>query len=312
MKHAIRPTALSAAAMALAILAAPLAQAQSDGSGYSVHSKTPAENPPASAEPPAEPAPEAAAPQEAPAEGDPAATAEGAAPGETPAAGEPEAGAQTAAQPGEESNPLGVSSGWDAQFGTAPPQTSRFTSSPEQVEIVEKVNAYFNTMTNLEGLFLQTDANDDRKKGKFFLERPGKVLFDYDRPSRMKIISDGKYLAIENHDLKTADRYPLDSTPFRLLLKEKVDLVRDARIIAIDQGENIVVLTVEDKESRGGQIRLFFEWPELQLREWIITDAQGLNTRIELAELENDKEADPKLFKFSADIGLPSFKGSGN
>ena len=311
MKHAIRPTALSAAAMALAILAAPLAQAQSDGSGYSVHSKTPAQTPPASAEPPAEPAPEAAAPQEAPVEGDPAATAEGAAPAEA-TADEPEAGAQTAAQPGEESNPLGVSSGWDAQFGTAPPQTSRFTGSPEQVETVNTVNTYFNTMTNLEGLFLQTDANNERKKGKFFLERPGKVLFDYDRPSRMKIISDGKYLAIENHDLKTTERYPLDSTPFRLLLKDEVDLVRDARIIAIDQGENIVVLTVEDKESRGGQIRLFFDWPDLQLREWIITDAQGLNTRIELAELENDKAADPKLFKFSPDIGLPTFKGSGN
>jgi outer membrane lipoprotein-sorting protein len=303
--------------MAFAILAAPLAQAQSDGSGYSVHSKTPAENPPASAEPPAEadpaePASEAAAPQQAPAEGDPAATAEGAAPAEAPAEAEPEAGAQTAAQPGEESNPLGVSSGWDAQFGTTPPQTSRFTGSPEQVEIVEKVNAYFNTMTNLEGLFLQTDANDERKKGKFFLERPGKVLFDYARPSRMKIISDGEYLAIENHDLRTSDRYPLESTPFRLLLKEKVNLVQDARIIAIDQGESIVVLTVEDKESRGGQIRLFFDSPDLQLREWIITDAQGLNTRIELAELENDKEADPKLFEFSKDIGLPNFKGSGN
>lgn len=308
MKHAIRPTALSAAMMALAILAAPLAQAQNDGSGYSVHSKTAPADPPATAEPPAD----AAASQEAPATGDQAATPESAAPADAPATEEPAAGTQTAAQPGEESNPLGVSSGWDAQFGTTPPQTSRFTGAPEQVEIIDKVNAYFNTMTNLEGLFLQTDANDERKKGKFYLERPGKVLFDYARPSRMKIISDGEYLAIENHDLKTADRYPLESTPFRLLLKDKVDLARDARIIAIDQGENIVVLTVEDKENRGGQIRLFFDWPDLQLREWIITDAQGLNTRIELAELENDKAANPKLFEFSKDIGLPQFKGSGN
>ncbi len=312
MKKVIRPAVLPAAVLTLAMASAPYAFAQSSGAGYSVHSKTTPSEPPAAAPQPTEPAaqPEAAAPpQQAPAAAEPpAAQAEGAAP---PAEGEQQPGAQAAAP--NESNPLGVSNGWDTKFGVSPPQTSQYTGAPEQVAIIDKINAYFNDMKNLEGDFLQTDADNSHKKGRFFIERPGKVRFDYALPSRQKIISNGKYLAIEDHDLNTADRYPLDSTPFRLLLKERVDLAEDAQIIALDAGENIVVLTVEDKESRGGgQIRLFFDWPQTQLREWIITDAQGLNTRIQLAELETNKDADPKLFTFSQEIGMPKFRGSNN
>jgi outer membrane lipoprotein-sorting protein len=297
MKHAFGSAVLSAAILALAVLAAPLASAQ----GTSVHSKTPATTPPAAQQP--APPPAEAAPAPAP-EAKPEVPPQAAAPQPQP---EP---APQAAAP--ETNPLGVG-GWDAQFGTTPPQTSQFTGAPEQVALVDKINGYFNTIKNLEGRFVQTDANDARKKGKFFIERPGKVRFDYGPPSRQKIISNGEYLAIEDHDLRTTDRYPLDSTPFRLLLKEKVDLANDARIIALDVGENLVVLTVEDKEARGGgQIRLFFDWPSVQLKEWIITDAQGLNTRIQLAELQTNKEADPKLFTFSKELGLPQFKGGSN
>lgn len=316
MKREIRPAVLPAAALAIALLAAPCVQAQT---GYSVHNKTPAATPPAEPEA-AEPAPQTqtqpAAPEASPPAGEPSGQAAATAPTTTAPAtapATPEAQTEPGAQANApaEPNALGAADGWDTQFGTAPPQSSRFSGAPEQIAIVEKINAYFNELKNLEGQFLQTDADDSRKKGRFFIERPGKVLFDYAPPSAQKIISNGEYLAIENHDLNTTDRYPLESTPFRLLLKETVNLAVDAQIVALDVGENIVVLTVEDKEARGGgQIRLFFDWPEIQLKEWIITDAQGLNTRIELAALETNKETDPNLFKFSPGIGLPKFQGS--
>lgn len=160
----------------------------------------------------------------------------------------------------------------------------------------------------MQGLFLQTDADNTQKRGHFYFERPGKVRFDYSNPSKQKIISDGKYLAIEDHDLKTSDRYPLESTPFRMLLAKEVDFIRDARILGLDETPDTVILTVEDKsEDAGGQIRLFFSKPDLLLKEWLITDAQGLTTKIELQNLELNKTVSADLFKFS-DIGLPNFK----
>jgi outer membrane lipoprotein-sorting protein len=267
---------LSCAALAIT-LAGPAAFAQ----GSSTINKTPG---------PAPVAPPAAAPAPAPAAPAPAAQAP--------------APAQQAAAP--QPNPLGA--GWSAKFGTGNSQDSSFTASPEQMAVVDKINGYFNNMTNLEGTFQQTDADEKRKKGKFFIERPGKLRFDYSLPSKQKIISDGKYLAIEDHDLNTTDRYPLNSTPFRLLLSQNVDLVRDARILALDVGQDVVVITVEDKQSdTGGQIRLFFDYPELKLKEWIISDPQGLNTRIQVADVELNKAVDAKVFKFSPDIGMPKF-----
>lgn len=318
MIQTIRPALLPAATLLLVMAAAPLALAQNSGDGYSVHTKTKPGTPPeANAQSQADGAETQAA--AAPDDAEQAPKVDNAQPapeseGTLSASGEPEGEGVTGDQAAAfgESNALGVTEGWGAEFGTAPPQTSKYTGAPEQEAIVEQINQYFNTMTNLEGRFLQTDANDERKLGEFYLQRPGKVLFDYSPPSRQKIISNGEYLAIENHDLKTSDRYPLESTPFKLLLKEEVNLQKDANIVALDVGENIVVLTVEDKEDRSGQIRLFFEWPELQLKEWIITDAQGLNTRIQLAELETNKDVDPELFTFSKEIGLPKFRGGSN
>jgi outer membrane lipoprotein-sorting protein len=274
---------LTCAALTVA-LSAPAALAQ--GGGTSTVVKTPGPVPVPVPAPQAAPAP---APQP-----------------EAPAAQAPAAGAGQVQAAAPQPNPLGA--GWSTKFGTGTPDSTGFTGSPEQMAMIDKINAYFNNMSNLEGTFLQTDADEKRKKGKFFIERPGKLRFDYALPSKQKIISDGKYLAIEDHDLNTTDRYPLDSTPFRLLLTKNVDLVRDARIISLDTGKDVVVITVEDKQSdTGGQIRLFFEWPELKLKEWIISDPQGLNTRIQVADVELNKAVDPKVFKFSPDLGMPKF-----
>ncbi len=84
---------------------------------------------------------------------------------------------------------------------------------------VAEINDYFNTMDDLQGTFRQTDARDQKLKGKFFIKRPGKFRFAYGAPSRLVILSDGSLLSYEDYDLKSVDRYPLESTPFKILLR---------------------------------------------------------------------------------------------
>ncbi len=214
----------------------------------------------------------------------------------------------TAAKP-PTASPVGAGNGWDTK--TQEPVSvsgEQVVQDSNAIAVVQKINAYFNDLKDLQGTFLQTDPDTKQKKGKFYFERPGKVRFDYAPPNPQKIISDGKYLAIEDHDLKTSDRYPLESTPFRMLLAKDVDFLRDARILGLDQGQDVVILTVEDRsEKASGQIRLFFSWPDVKLKEWIITDPQGLNTRIEILSSEANKSVSADLFKFS-DIALPTFR----
>ncbi len=211
----------------------------------------------------------------------------------------PAAPAPQPAAPARPGSPVGgASTPWRTDL--AKPQASVADSD---LQIVEKINAYFNGMTSLSGAFLQTDPDTKQKRGKFYMARPGKVRFDYAPPSQLKIISNGQYLAIEDHDLNTSDRYPIDMTPFRLLLSETVDLVKDANILGVEQGANDVVVTVEDRKGGSGRIRLFFNKADMSLKEWTITDAQGLDTRVQVANLEQNKELAPELFEFSKTLG---------
>jgi outer membrane lipoprotein-sorting protein len=108
-------------------------------------------------------------------------------------------------------------------------------------------------------------------------------------------------LAIEDQSANTRETYPLDVTPFKLLLSEKVDLAVDARILGVEQGPELTVLTVEDKNGDSpGRIRLFFNKADMSLKEWIITDAQGQDTRIEVSEVEQNKKVAENLFIISA------------
>ena len=58
----------------------------------------------------------------------------------------------------------------------------------------------------MQGSFLQTGADNRRMKGKFYLSRPGRFRFDYARPSRQIVVSDGRYLAIQDLDLNNEDQ----------------------------------------------------------------------------------------------------------
>jgi outer membrane lipoprotein-sorting protein len=170
--------------------------------------------------------------------------------------------------------------GWDAAVQAAAGPTPLI--GDDQNKAVEKINAYFNGITNLQGSFEQVDPSNKRSTGRFYVQRPGKIRFDYAPPSALRIVADGHFLAIEDSDLKTVEKYPIKSTPFRLLLTPSVDLGRDARIVGVEGQEGMLAITVEDKSGdAGGRIKLVFDTaPDLQLAQWMITDAQGLTTRV--------------------------------
>ena len=206
-----------------------------------------------------------------------------------------EAPIEAAAPVGEIETPGDEGAGWDAAVQANLPTP---LIGVEQVLAVERINAYFNAVTNLQGNFEQLDSSNKRTSGRFYVQRPGKLRFDYAPPSALRIVADGHYLAIEDSDLKTVEKYPLKSTPFRLLLKEAVDLGRDARIIGVEAEEGTLAIALEDKSGEAsGQIKLSFHTePELQLKQWTITDAQGLTTRVEITDVVTGRKVATDFF----------------
>lgn len=201
----------------------------------------------------------------------------------------------------EEKQPVaknnGASSGWSAEI--AENKTTGISLDQTQIDLINKVSKYFSDLDSMRGRFRQTGADGKVMKGKFWLKQPGMFRFDYARPSLQVIISDGTYLAIQDRDIQTEDRVELDQTPFRVLLRQNVDLLRDARILEVQQTDKVLLLTVTDKASDNQtRIKLFFEFePQFELSEWVTTDLQGLETRVQIGNLVKGEKTAASKFK---------------
>jgi outer membrane lipoprotein-sorting protein len=278
------------------LAAAGLALALTVGAAMAEDSATPpAATPPAGTPPAAAAAPATAVPAPTPAQR----------PGATPATDAPATGAPAPEAKAETPDPAGQGTGWNAEVATP---GGGIVLSDAQTTLVKTVNTYFNALGDLKGDFVQTTADNKRMKGKFMVKRPGRFRFDYSRPSRQIIISDGEYLAIQDLDLNNEDRVSLDQTPFRLLLRKDVDLIRDAQIVELQESDDLIVLALSDKSPDApGKIKLFLSTkPQVELKEWVTTDAQGLDTRVELSSLTKAETLDAKLFKIEA-VSLNNF-----
>jgi outer membrane lipoprotein-sorting protein len=209
-----------------------------------------------------------------------------------------ETGATGAPPPPDEITPTAIDegAGWEAAVEAAQAATPLIGEA--QTKAVARINAYFNGITNLQGSFEQVDATNKRSTGRFYVQRPGKIRFDYAPPSALRIVADGASLAIEDADLRTVEKYPIQSTPFRLLLADAVDLARDARIVGVESQEGTLAISLEDKSGdAAGSIRLVFEsGAELQLKEWSITDAQGLTTRVSVNDIVSGRKVASDFF----------------
>jgi len=203
-----------------------------------------------------------------------------------------------AAPPADEITPSAVDegAGWEAAVEAAPGPTPLI--GDQQDKAVQRINAYFNSITNLQGSFDQVDSTSKHATGRFYVQRPGKIRFDYAPPSALRIVADGAFLAIEDSDLKTVEKYPIKSTPFRLLLADAVDLGRDARVVGVESQEGTLAISLEDKSGdAAGSIKLVFDnGPELQLKEWQITDAQGLTTQVTVNDVVSGRKVAADFF----------------
>jgi outer membrane lipoprotein-sorting protein len=215
-----------------------------------------------------------------------------------------ETGATGSSLPADEIAPATVDegAGWEASIEAA--QSATPLIGEEQTKAVQRINAYFNNITNLQGSFEQVDSANKQSSGRFYVQRPGKIRFDYAPPSALRIVADGSHLAIEDADLKTVEKYPIQSTPFRFLLSDSVDLERDTRILGVESQEGTLAVSMEDKSGdAAGSIKLIFEsGSELQLKEWLITDAQGLTTRVTVTDIVSGRKVAVDFFTAKQDF----------
>jgi outer membrane lipoprotein-sorting protein len=175
--------------------------------------------------------------------------------------------------------------------------TSAFNAS--QRTHVDKVSAYLSSVQQLVGNFVQVGPDGRRVKGEFYIQKPGKIRFEYEPPSPIEIIADGQSVVVRDRKLATQDLYPLSQTPLRFLLSERIDLLRDTNVVAIRADDVFVTITIEERQPVLGTSRLMMmlSAKDYQLKQWTVTDPQGYDTTVAVSNLDTSKRPDPGMFK---------------
>jgi outer membrane lipoprotein-sorting protein len=191
------------------------------------------------------------------------------------------------------------------------PETSRTPAPTRQAEpitteagqhaLVDRVSLYLSTIQTLVGKFVQVGPDGRKTEGSFYIQKPGKVRFEYDPPSPIEVVADGSFVQVRDRKLDTKDTYPLATTPLRYLLADHIDLWRETHLVSVGQDAKYITVTIEEKSLVVGTHRLMmmFDAKDFQLLQWTVTDPQGYDTTVGVYNLDTNKKPDPSLFRIS-------------
>ncbi|MEM9277523.1 MAG: outer-membrane lipoprotein carrier protein LolA [Pseudomonadota bacterium] len=162
---------------------------------------------------------------------------------------------------------------------------------------INAISDHFTSVPTMTGEFIQFGPNGEQTGGTFYIQRPGRIRFNYEDPSPIMVVSNGKTLAVNNKKLKTWSYFPLRKTPLSLLLAENIK-IDDESIKTIDAQEDITTVVMGDKNIFGdSEITLLFDPLTQDLRQWTIKDAQGKETSVMIFNVEKNIEIPDKLFR---------------
>ncbi|HTK80117.1 MAG TPA: outer membrane lipoprotein carrier protein LolA [Rhizomicrobium sp.] len=177
----------------------------------------------------------------------------------------------------------------------APGQAANF--KPQDAAELDRISAALNGIHSLKGDFVQIDPNGQIEQGQLYIQKPGKMRFEYQPPSATVVVSDGIDVAVFNKKLNTADRYPLSTTPLNILLSDHVNLRQNKYVVGIEHRSGEIVVSARSNDRRmTGNITIVFSDPGLELRQWTVVDAQGLATTVTLRNIETGVSLQSVMF----------------
>lgn len=171
------------------------------------------------------------------------------------------------------------------------------TAGSAHAQVVQDVANHFSNVRTMTGNFVQFGPRGEQTGGTFYLQRPGKIRFDYDRSTGLRVMSDGTSVVVENRKLETADVYPLSKTPLKLLLDERIDLSGNT-VQSVQEEEDLITITLANRQMFGSStITMMFDADSYDLRQWTITDAQGRDTTVMVDGVRQGVTFDPSVFE---------------
>lgn len=168
-------------------------------------------------------------------------------------------------------------------------------SDPE----VKKAEAYLQNLKTATADFIQTSTLGSRLSGKFYLNRPGKLRFDYNEVDDF-IVADGVFVYFYDSQLQEQSNAPIGQTLADFLLRKDLSLSGDLKVVKLfKKNDHVSITVVQEDEPSAGQVELIFSEVPYQLARWRITDAQGEVTEVILKNLQTGMQfKDVSLFGY--------------
>lgn len=166
---------------------------------------------------------------------------------------------------------------------------------------ITKADEFLSSAQTMVGDFVQNGQDGRQSEGKIYIQKPGKLRFEYAAPAALEVIADGSNVDVHDRKMNTHNTYSIGNTPLKFLLEEKIDLKSDVQILNVLKTPDAVMILLDDRTTFGGtsRIRLIFDAKTYELRQWQVRDPQGYETLVTLYNIDFKQKPDPKLFKIS-------------
>jgi outer membrane lipoprotein-sorting protein len=185
-------------------------------------------------------------------------------------------------------------------FGAATAQAqSRFQPTPQDSADLARIEGYLDSLKTLKAHFLQVAPNGAISQGNVWLDRPGRMRFQYDPPSPLLLVAGHGLVVFHDKSLNQTTNIPLSQTPLGILLADHVRLKGDVAVTGMQRLPGQLQVSLIRTASPGdGTLTLIFADNPLTLRQWTVLDAQRQETRVTLNNAELGGRFDQKLFEF--------------
>jgi outer membrane lipoprotein-sorting protein len=183
--------------------------------------------------------------------------------------------------------------------GLAQPAAGPALSARDRADIA-RAEAWLGGLRTLKARFLQVAQNGAAAEGTAWIQRPGRMRFEYDPPEPLLLVASGGQFFYFDRELKNASTLPLDSTPLGMLLRNEVRLSGDVTVAQVERGGGLLRITLfRTGRAAEGRLTLVFADQPMELKQWAVVDAQGQETRVSLSQPEYGGSFPALLFNFN-------------
>jgi outer membrane lipoprotein-sorting protein len=164
--------------------------------------------------------------------------------------------------------------------------------------VLSKAENWFADLDTAQSRFEQIAYDGTSMRGTFYINRPGRLRFEYDAPTRDYIVADGFQIHFYDSESDQYNSGPIGATLADFILRDNLSFNDDAITVQkIEETDSTANITVFQSDQDGmGTLTLSFKKEPFALKSWTIEDAQGLTTSVILNDFDQTARIDPSLF----------------